>query len=311
MAIDYLSKISSLGSIPSGQDAIDALQNSSLANIAGVSGNPLGGINQLKSLGPTATNLANQASGSATAVAESATTPSVSTDGTMPTVVVPGKRAPKDFRVRLGPPVSMINQIYGENTASNILTPLRLTQGLMFPFTPTIDWGQSVQYKTVSLIHSLQDFNAFEETPSTNISVSGTFVIQNDKDARYMLACLHFLRTVSKMYFGKASFTDPAARSDPEAKPSLAGMPPPVLIFSGYGDYMFNDLPVILKDHSYTFKQDVSYIDFEVNGSMVRLPSILDISLKLVVQNSPKRLKDEFDLDKFRTGALMKNKGWI
>ena len=121
-----------------------------------------------------------------------------------------------------------------------------------------------------------------------------------------MLACIHFLRVVSKMYFGKASFAEPGS-----GEPSLAGMPPPVLIFSGYGSYMFNDLPVIVKDHSYAFKPDVSYIDFEVNGDMIRLPSILDISIKLVVQNTPKRLKDEFDLDKFRTGELMKSKGWI
>lgn len=309
MAIDYLSKISNV-SIPSGQDAVDALQSSALNNIAGIPGNPFSGGNPLKSLGPTVTNMTNAASSSPGAVAENAARDTALPQGQLVgTVVVPGQRPARDFRVRLAPKVNANLQVYGPNEDTNILNPLRGTQGLMFPFTPSIGWTQSVQYKTTSLVHSNQDFMSYENTPSTNISIDGTFVIQNEKEAKYMLACLHFLRVVSKMYFGKASFREPNA--DENAAPSLAGMPPPVLTLNGYGDYMFNDLPVIVKDHSYTLKQDVSYIDFSVNGSMIRLPSILDLSVKLVVQNTPKRLKDEFDLDKFRTGELMKKKGWI
>jgi hypothetical protein len=300
---DFLSQISPLGNIPSGQDAVDALQTSSLNNITGIPGNPFSS-NPLKSLGPTVDKLT---AGSATSVAAAVqnTDNPVGSDGSIPQVVVPGTR-PMDFRVRLSPQTLAMDAIYGPNDETNLLTPLRETRGLMFPFTPSIDWSQSVNYKVTSLVDSNQDYSTYENTPSTNLSVSGTFVIQNIKEAKYVLACIHFLRTVSKSYFGKASFKAPSTN-----EPSLAGLPPPILIFRGYGDYMFNDLPVIVKDHSYSFKQDVSYIDFEVNDSMVRLPSIMDISIKLVVQNTPKRNKDEFDLDKFRTGALMKNKGWI
>jgi hypothetical protein len=302
---DYLSKLSSV-SIPSGQDAIDALQTSSLNNISGIPGNPFSGGNPLKSLGPTVTNLTNDAKNSAQAIATGMSIPGVDATGAMQTVVVPGTRPTRDFRIRLAPKVNANLAVYGANDDSNILNPLRGTQGMMFPFTPTIDWAQSVQYKTTSLVHSNQDYLSYENTPSTNISISGTFVIQNEKEAKYMLACIHFLRVVSKSYFGKASFKEPSS-----GEPSLAGLPPPVLTLNGYGDYMFNDLPVIVKDHNYTFKPDVSYIDFTVNGSPIRLPAIMDISVKLVVQNTPKRLKDKFDLDKFRTGELMKSKGWI
>lgn len=309
---DYLSKLSNLG-LSSGQSAIDKLTQTSLNNVAGIPGNPLSGGNPLKSLGPTVTGMSNAAAESPTAIAKTGDSPTVNADGTMQQVVVTGQRAARDFRVRIAPQTRAINQVYGPNTETNLLTPLRETRGLMFPFTPTIDWNQAVNYKTTSLVHSNQDYQSYENTPSTNLSVSGTFVIQNEKEAKYMLACIHFLRVVSKMYFGKASFKDPATVSDPSqpGTPSLAGMPPPVLTFNGYGDYMFNDLPVIVKDHSYTFKPDVSYIDFMVNGSSIRLPAILDISIKLVVQNTPQRNKDKFDLDKFRTGELMKSKGWI
>lgn len=290
---DYFSKINGLGGLTSGTTLLDQLPTE-VGTIQGTNGTPFGTV-PIKALGSTTPS--------------SATLPgtSVSTsDGQMATVNVTGTRKQKDFRVRIAPQSKAVNQVYGTAGDTNILDPLRDTQGLMFPFTPSIGWSQSVNYKTTSLVHSNQDYYAYENTPSTSISVDGTFVIQNLKEAKYMLACIHFLRVVSKMYFGKASFKEPSSK-----EPSLAGMPPPVLVFSGYGTYMFNDLPVIVKDHSYSFKPDVSYIDFDVNGESIRLPSILDISIKLVVQNTPKRNKDEFDLDKFRTGELMKSKGWI
>jgi hypothetical protein len=130
--------------------------------------------------------------------------------------------------------------------------------------------------------------------------------VQNQKEGEYLLAVMHYLRVVSKMYFGEASFKAPST-----GQPSLAGMPPPVLILHGYGDFMFNDLPVIVKDHSYSMKDNISYVDIKTAGGSVRLPSMMSISIKLVVQNTPKRNRKEFDLNQFRTGELMKKGGWI
>ena len=293
---DYLSKISSIKGLPSPENLLDQFP-SAVKNIPGVAGKAFGNV-QIKALGPSGPAMPD--------IAKMSVGGNISNDTQMASVAVVGERRQKDFRVRLSPQPKAVNQVYGPAGETNLLDPLRDTQGLMFPFTPAIGWSQAVNYKQTSLVHSNQDNYSYENTPSTSISVDGTFVIQNLKEAKYMLACIHFLRVVSKMYFGKASFAEPSS-----GEPSLAGMPPPVLNFSGYGTYMFNELPVIVKDHSYSFKPDVSYIDFEVNGDMIRLPSILDISIKLVVQNTPKRLKDEFDLNKFRTGELMKSKGWI
>jgi hypothetical protein len=293
---NFLDNIGGLSSSLPGVDLASKFP-SAVDQFTGAAGKAFGSV-PIKALGPDVPSIPDFATAKAGG--------DISTDGKMATVHVVGKGAQKDFRVRLSPQSKAVNQIYGPPGDDNILDPLRDTLGLMFPFTPAIGWSQAVNYKPTSLVHSNQDYQAYENTPSTSISVDGTFVIQNLKEAKYMLACIHFLRVVSKMYFGKASFKEPSS-----GEPSLAGMPPPVLSFSGYGSYMFNELPVIVKDHSYSFKPDVSYIDFEVNGEMIRLPSILDISIKLVVQNTPKRNKDEFDLDKFRTGELMKSKGWI
>lgn len=178
------------------------------------------------------------------------------------------------------------------------------TNGMMFPYTPTIEWHQQVRYEELSYVHSNQDYYAYKNTPSTELTISGALTLQNQREGEYMIACMHFLRTVSKMYFGQA-----AAGSS--TSPGNAGMPPPVLLLSGYGDFMFNDLPVIVLDHSYTLGNDVDYVTIQVAGGKVRLPSILNITVHLVVQHTAQDMRTKFDLDKFRTGQLMKSKGWI
>jgi hypothetical protein len=203
-----------------------------------------------------------------------------------------------DFRVRIRPQVSAQQKVYGPNGTNNILNILYETNGMFFPYTPTISWNQAVEYEPLHFIHSNQDYYAYKNTPSTKIDISGQWSLQNQREGEYLLASIHFLRTVSKMYFGQSN-------------PSLAGMPPPVLLLSGYGDYMFNDLPVIVMNHSYTLDNTVDYVTIQVAGGHVRLPSLMQISVSLVVQHTPTAMRKDFDLDKFRTGELMRSKGWI
>ncbi len=216
----------------------------------------------------------------------------------------------KDIRVRLkAQDERQARQVYGPNEQNNILNILYETNGLLFPYTPVIDWSQEVEYAVMSLTHANQDFYSYKNTPSVSISVSGKFTVQNQREGEYLLAVLHFLRTVSKMYFGKQSDPNVVNRTPNQG---VSGMPPPVLIFSGYGNYMFNELPVIVKNHAYSFSDDVDYIDIETAGGLARLPSIINLSLRLIVQNTPQRLRNDFDLDKFRTGESMRtDKGWI
>lgn len=169
---------------------------------------------------------------------------------------------------------------------------------MMFPYTPTVAWNQAVEYDQLHFVHSNQDYYAYKNTPSTKIELSGQFTLQNQREGEYMIACIHFLRTVSKMYFGQSN-------------PTLAGMPPPVLLLSGYGDFMFPDLPVIVMNHSYSLDNTVDYVTISVAGGKVRLPTLMTISVSVVVQHTPTQLRQQFDLDKFRTGQLMKSKGWI
>jgi len=240
-------------------------------------------------------------------------------------------------RVRLRPKPSAISQIYG---GSGLLTPLRQTNGLVFPYQPTIQYAQDVSYTTVDMVHTNQELYAYSRTNAVKLSISGQFSCQNQTEGLYSLAAIHFLRTVVKMYFG--------ASANP-------GTPPPVLLFDAYGQYIFNSLPVIVTTFNIGLPNDVDYVPIDLsnvpnssgqnsnsnlssmtpmlNSAMnnlnlsntatqllqsglsssdgyVWLPSLFTIDVSIIVQNTPSRLR-QFDLDQFRTGALLKGGMWI
>ncbi len=209
-----------------------------------------------------------------------------------------------DTRLRLSPFSTAMTQILGPSGPNNILNPLYATGGLMFPYTPQITVTQDVDYQDMQLIHTNSDILAYRRTPSVQISLSGKFTCQTQIEGQYTLAAIHFLRVVSKMYFGAANF---------QTSPAFAnrGLPPPVLLLTGYGTYMFNNLRVILKTHNYTFNEQMDTVLVQSAGGTARLPALMDISLTLVVQQTPNMLKNQFNLDLFRTGQLLQNGGWI
>jgi len=219
------------------------------------------------------------------------------TTGTSTATTSQGNISPPDMRVRLSPLKTAFSQVLGAQGSNNILNPLYNTQGLMFPFSPQITVSQDINYDNVPLTHTNSDFLTYQKTPSVNISLSGKFAIQTTYDGYYALACLHFLRVVSKMYFGQ---------SDPNR-----GLPPPILLLNGYGSYMFNNLHVILKSHSYTYNEQMDTVLVSTAGGTARLPVLFDIQLTLVVQQTPRALRQDFNLDQFRTGALLQKGGWI
>jgi hypothetical protein len=215
-------------------------------------------------------------------------------------------RAQRGAEGKLGEP-----GIYGDpGDSSNILKILFDTDGLLFPYTPTIAVGQQVNYNDVDLVHSNGDIMTYKNTPSVTLNVTGKFTVQNQREGQYALAVLHFLRTVSKMYFGEI-----------DKQSGKAGLPPPVLVFRGYGNYMFNNLPVIVKSHSYTFDENMDMIEIGIGSDannnptgIALLPPMFQVTVDMVVQQTPSAMRKIFSLDSFRTGALLKannSTGWI
>ena len=73
---------------------------------------------------------------------------------------------------------------------------------------------------------------------------------QNAAEARYVLACIMFLRLVTKSFRG----------DDP-----MAGSPPPVLRLSGHGTNLLPQVPVVVQDFALTLPNNVDYITINDN----------------------------------------------
>lgn len=200
-----------------------------------------------------------------------------------------------DFRIRLRPK-SGINSMSGG--IGTILYPLIATNGFMFPYTPTITWNQSVKYSTQETTHANQDYRAYVNTPALDFTIAGKFSAQNTDEALYLLASLHFLRSVTKMHFGNA-ITD-----------TTVGTPPPVLLLSGYGQYMFNDLPIVVTGFSMDMGENVDYVPVTVQNIITNIPSLTTITLTCTVQNTPQKLR-QFDWNSFANGSLLTQTGWF
>lgn len=197
--------------------------------------------------------------------------------------------------------------IHGHPYASypGILNPLVQTNGLVWPFKPIITVTNTVEYETMNLTHSIQEIHAFGTNKATTISVTGQFIIQNIDDALYALAAIHFLRVSSKMAFGLSGSSISATTGIPDVIP--AGSPPPVLLFSGYGQSMFNDLPVIITSVPFTLPQDVDYISIPSGPGMgTKIPVMFSVDVSLTVQQSPVNMRN-FNLGNYANAG---QKSW-
>ena len=128
-----------------------------------------------------------------------------------------------------------------------ILKPLQATNGVVFPYTPTIQMAYVSNYDAFDLIHSNYKIFQYKSSAVEQLSISADFTAQDATEAAYVLAVIHFFRTVTKMFYGK----------DQNPKP---GTPPPLCYISGMGDFQFNRHPLVISNFSYTLPNDVDYI---------------------------------------------------
>ena len=165
-----------------------------------------------------------------------------------------GTDASTDWRVRLSMPTGSFFD------SSPVLKPLWEAGGLIFPYTPSITIAHSSTYNELSVTHQNYQFNAYQNSRASDIQVTGEFAVQDAVQAKYWLAAIHFLRSVTKMFTGDTAY---------------AGNPPPILNFSGYGDHVFRNVPVVVKSFTMTLPKDVNYISTNIaSGSGFGLDSV-------------------------------------
>jgi len=131
-------------------------------------------------------------------------------------------------------------------TGPGILQPLKVTNGVIFPYTPKIDMGYKANYSPYDLTHSNYRGYFYQNSSISDINISGHFTAQNTAQANYLLAVIHFFRSATKMFYGA---TDPNR-----------GSPPPLVFMSGLGQYQFNNHPCLITEFTYNLPDDVDYI---------------------------------------------------
>ena len=155
-----------------------------------------------------------------------------------------GKGNQTDWRVKLTIP-SANTQLRQDFFNNDLLSPLREIGGIVFPLTPSIILQHQAGYNPLNATHSNYPFYAYQNSEAASFTCIGEFPVQNFQDARAWVATLQFLRSVTKMFFGKSA---------------NKGNPPPVLKFNGYGDHVFKNVPVVVTNFSVELTQGVDYI---------------------------------------------------
>jgi hypothetical protein len=148
-----------------------------------------------------------------------------------------------DWRVtlRLAPGA---NYLYAAPDAG-LLQPLKTTNGVVFPFTPAISTAYKANYSNYDLTHSNYRGYFYQNSYTDAVNLTATFTAQSTADAAYVLAVIHFFRSVTKMFYGQDA---------------QRGSPPPLTYLSGLGDYQFNNHPCLVTSFNYILPADVDYI---------------------------------------------------
>ena len=227
---------------------------------------------------------------------------------------------------------------------AGLLQPLKTTNGVVFPYTPSITTAYKANYSEYNLTHSNYRGYFYQNSYTDTVQLNATFTAQSTADAAYVLAVIHFFRSVTKMFYGQGA---------------NRGSPPPLVYLSGLGDYQFNNHPCVVSQFNYVLPADVDYISSgspnnlglnlqplqnlysttlnAVAPTVTRLasaflprgaensrpaplqallsnptyvPSKIDIQLSLLPVQSRSQVSKQFSLQNFANGNLLKGGFW-
>ena len=227
---------------------------------------------------------------------------------------------------------------------AGLLQPLKTTNGVIFPYTPTITTSYRAKYSEYDLTHSNYRGYFYQNSYTDAINLTATFTAQSTSDAAYVLAVIHFFRSVTKMFYGQDA---------------QRGSPPPLVFLSGLGDYQFNNHACLVSQFNYVLPADVDYISSgtpnnpglnlqplqnlysttlnAISPTVTRLanaflppgaqnalpaplqsllsnptyvPSKLDMTITLLPVQSRQQVSQQFSLKNFANGQLLKGGFW-
>ena len=127
-----------------------------------------------------------------------------------------------------------------------ILQALAVTNGVIFPYTPKISTSYTATYNPYDLTHSNVRGYFYQGSHVGEVKINAIFTAQDTTEANYLLAVIHFFRSVTKMFYGQDQ--------------QYRGSPPPLVFLQGLGEYQFSNHPCVVSQFDYTLPDDVDYI---------------------------------------------------
>ena len=236
--------------------------------------------------------------------------------------------ATQDWAVKLTLEPSTYAQLFG-NSPLMAKDSIGINNGIRWPVTPFINMSHSASYDSRAVLHNNYPYYAYQNSQVDQITISGSFPVNDQKSGQAWLGTLHFLRTVTKMYYGEGD---------------NQGNPPPVCRLNGYGDFVYKNVPVVITNFNVELREQVDYIgitvptggqsskvnvepltanassskagmqrlqgDGESSGSVNYVPTDSLIAVSCLPVYSRNKITNKFNLKAFANGDLA-NKGFI
>ena len=153
----------------------------------------------------------------------------------------------KDWRAKLSlaPKANYLYKV--PKGQAGILNALQETDGVIFPYTPAISVTYTAGYDASDLVHSNYKVYQYKGSSVDLVSITADFTAQDTTEANYLLAVIHFFRSVTKMFYGQ------------DENPNN-GVPPPLCYLTGFGAYTYDAHPLVVTNFTYATPTDVDYI---------------------------------------------------
>lgn len=173
-----------------------------------------------------------------------------------PVVKFAGSLEDNDWRVRIGLGASATIFYKDSSTTmsaeNSLMGPLIETNGVIFPYTPSISVNHTATYNSASLTHANYLPQFYSHSDVSDITISGEFTVQNIAEGKYLMAAVYFFRAATKMFFGQGK---------------NLGNPPPVVFLNGYGSHYFPHVPCVVTSFQHQLTADVDYIEIPISST--------------------------------------------
>jgi len=151
-----------------------------------------------------------------------------------------------DWRIRVSiHPSSKI--LYYAEKDPGIVGVLKNTDGVIFPYVPSVTVSHIANYGSIPLTHANYANYFYESSQVSAISINADFTVQNQPEAAYFLAAVYFFRACTKMFYGDTN--------------QYQGSPPPIVYLDGYGAHYLPHVPCVVTSFTHTMPPDVDYME--------------------------------------------------